>query len=94
VRTLVYDVDPQTFAPIEGTLTITIPSRPHALRLTSRMHVDAYERIPLTATTARLLRIQTTPRTTVIVHSERSESAGRSHYGSDDGSGASFSPSR
>jgi hypothetical protein len=71
VRTLVYDVDPTTFAPIQGTLTITLPSHPHPLRLISHMHVDAYERIPLTATTARLLRIHTTPRTKVTVHTAK-----------------------
>jgi hypothetical protein len=68
VRRLVYDVDPQTFAPVQATLTLTVPSRPHVLRLTSRMHVDAYERIPLTTATAALLRIRTTPRTKVIVN--------------------------
>ncbi len=67
-RRLVYDVDPQTFAPVQATLTLTVPSRPHALRLVSRMHVDVYERIPLTPATAGLLRIQTTPRTKVVVN--------------------------
>jgi hypothetical protein len=67
-RRLVYDVDPQTFAPVQATLTLTIPSRPGALRLVSRMRVDTYERIPLTAATAGLLRIQTTPHTTVVVN--------------------------
>jgi hypothetical protein len=68
VRELVYDVDPQTFAPIQATLTITLPSHPRAVRLSTRMRFDAYERIPLTATTAKLLRIQTTARTKVVVH--------------------------
>ncbi len=67
-RRLVYDVDPETFAPVQATLTLTVPSRPHVLRLTSRMHVDAYERIPLTTATAVLLRIRTTPRTKVTVY--------------------------
>jgi hypothetical protein len=67
-RRLVYDVDPQTFAPVQATLTLTVPSRPGALRLISRMHVDAYERIPLTAATAGLLRIRTTPHTKVVVN--------------------------
>ena len=65
-RRLVYDVDPQTFAPVQAMLTLT--ARPNALRLTMRMHVDAYERIPLTAATAEVLRIETTPRTKVIVN--------------------------
>ena len=67
-RRLVYDVDPQTFAPVQATLTLSVPSRPNALRITIRMHVDAYERIPLTAATAGLLRIRTTPRTKVVVN--------------------------
>jgi hypothetical protein len=68
VRTLVYDVDPQTYAPIQGTLTLALPSHPHSLSITTRMHVDAYRRIPLTATSAKLLRIQTTSRTRVTVN--------------------------
>ena len=67
VRRLVYDVDPDTFEPLQGTFTITLPGRPQAIRIGTRMHVDAYKRIPLTATTAALLRIQTTPRTKVSV---------------------------
>jgi len=32
-------------------------------KITTRIHVDAYRRIPLTATTAKLLEIKTTPQT-------------------------------
>lgn len=60
---MVYDVDPQTFAPIEGRFTITFGPRRSLARITSVMHVDAYRRIPLDDTSAKLLRILTTPRT-------------------------------
>lgn len=63
VRRMVYDVDPQTFAPIEGRFSLSLRSRHTMPRITTRLHVDAYRRIPLTATTAKLLQINTTPRT-------------------------------
>lgn len=67
-RRLVYDVDPETFAPIDGWLTFHVPSSPQPLSVTTRMHVDDYKRIPLNDTTAKLLEIQTTPKTKVTVH--------------------------
>ena len=60
---LVYDVDPQTFAPVEGRMSVWFGSDTQRPRVTTRMRVDVYRRIPLNATTARLLRINTTPRT-------------------------------
>lgn len=62
VRRMVYDVDPQTFAPVEGRFSLTL-GRPGLPAITTRMHIDAYRRIPLTATTEKLLQIKTTPRT-------------------------------
>lgn len=62
VLRMVYDVDPQTFAPIEGRITMAFGSGGPP-RITTRLRVDAYERIPLTPQTAKLLKIQTTPRT-------------------------------
>lgn len=64
VMRMVYDVDPQTFAPIEGRITVTIRSR-RVLRLTTRLRVDVYRRIPLDAKSAKLLEIRRTPRTKV-----------------------------
>ncbi|MGH2919312.1 MAG: hypothetical protein ACRDLS_12065, partial [Solirubrobacteraceae bacterium] len=61
VRRMVYDVDPHTFAPIEGRFSLTFGARRDLLRITTTMHVDVYRRIPLTATTAKLLKITTTP---------------------------------
>lgn len=63
VRRMVYDVDPQTFAPIEGRFSLTFGQPGVPARITTRMHVDAYRRIPLTATTSTLLQIKTTPQT-------------------------------
>jgi hypothetical protein len=79
-RRFVYDVDPHTFAPIQGTLSLTVPSRPHPLLIVTRMHVDAYERIPLTAASTKLLRIQTTARTKVIVHTAQERRARQERF--------------
>ena len=66
---LVYDVDPQTYEPIGATVTITIPNPGgDSHTVTTRIHVDEYKRIPLNAATAKLLEIQTTPQTKIIVH--------------------------
>lgn len=71
VRRLVYDVDPQSFAPIEGRFTITFGPGQSLPRITSVMRVDAYERIPLDATSAKLLRIPATPRTKATFDTKR-----------------------
>ena len=65
---LVYDVDPKTFAPVAATLSRWLPSRGGRPRMLSvRISVDAYKRIPLNATTAKLLEIETPAGTTVVV---------------------------
>ena len=66
-RRLVYDVDPDSFEPIQATLTMSFPPGGDGRALTSRMRVDAYERIPIDETSVKLLEIQTTPRTKVTV---------------------------
>lgn len=63
VRQFVYDVDPETFAPIEARFSASIGKSRSPTRITVRMRVDAYRRIPLTAQSAELLRITTTPNT-------------------------------
>lgn len=63
VRRMVYDVDPRTFAPVEGRFSLTLGRPGLPARITTRMHVDAYRRIPLTATTEKLLQIKSTPQT-------------------------------
>jgi hypothetical protein len=65
-RRLVYDVDPDSFEPIQATLTFRLGDNADAF--TTRMTVDAYERIPIDEASARLLEIQTTPRTKVTVN--------------------------
>jgi hypothetical protein len=62
-RRLVYDVDPATFAPVEGRMSLSFGARRSLPRITLHMRVDVYRRIPLTAKSAGLLRITTTPRT-------------------------------
>ena len=71
---LTYDVDPTTFAPIRGVVRVRfLPPgdrrhpRPRPLVSAVTFTVTAYERISLDATSAKLLRIQTTPRTKVVV---------------------------
>lgn len=56
----VYDVDAETFAPINGRLTIA-RSPEEAITF----HVDSYERLPLTQQNAKLLSITTNADTTV-----------------------------
>lgn len=69
-KRLVYDVDPETFAPIAATLSVTFPASDGGSRdFTTRLRVDAYERVPLDATTAKLLQIQTTPHTKTTINS-------------------------
>lgn len=74
-RSLVYDVDPDTFAPVDGTLTdhVRLP-RPgkggeSTQDITVVIKVKRYETLPDTPANAHLLRIATTPRTKVIVRS-------------------------
>jgi hypothetical protein len=59
-RHFTYDVDPQTYAPVQGQLTIL--KKPDVI---SRFHVDGYERLALTPHSARLLTIATNAATTV-----------------------------
>lgn len=67
-----YDVDAVTYEPIGGTATVVVDRGGRAsLTHTTRIHVDAYERIPLNAKTAKLLEIQTTPQTKVTVQQLR-----------------------
>jgi hypothetical protein len=65
VRRVTYDVDPRTFAPLQGTLEFDLA---HGTTLAVRFHVDRYERLPLTPRNAKLLTIRTNPQTKVTVH--------------------------
>ncbi len=62
-RRVVFDVDPDTFAPLAGSASVTLGS---AGRTTTRFRVKRYERLPLDDKTAELLRIPTNPDTTVV----------------------------
>jgi hypothetical protein len=55
-QTLVYDVDPRTFAPVQGSLTIadTRPGRSGRQSFT----VERYERLPDNTANAHLLKIE------------------------------------
>lgn len=57
----VYDVDPETFAPVRYAIDFPEPIGPD-----TEYFVDVYERIPLTPETAQLLEIQTPPDTEVV----------------------------
>jgi hypothetical protein len=65
VRRVTYDVDPRTFAPLQGTLEFDLA---HGTTFGVRFHVDRYERLPLTPQNARLLTIRTNAHTKVTVH--------------------------
>jgi hypothetical protein len=58
-RTLVYDVDPETFAPVQGSFGVG--------EARSRFVVERYERIPITPQNAKLLTIETNRDTEVTV---------------------------
>ncbi len=60
---MVLDVDPVTFAPLQGTISHSFHG--DAPRAVTHLRVDDYRRIALTGSTRRLLEIQTTPRTRV-----------------------------
>lgn len=67
-RRLVYDVDADTFAPVQGSLTITLGAgTPQARDISTRFVVERYERIPITPQSAKLLTITTNPDTKVTV---------------------------
>lgn len=68
-RRLVYDVDPDTFTPIAATLSVTFPATNGESRdFVTRLYVEAYKRLPLDATTTKLLQIQTTPHTNITTN--------------------------
>jgi hypothetical protein len=66
LRRWIYDVDPETFAPIQAELEFGGPFE-GAERIRAQLRVDTFERIPLNDETAKLLTISTTPNTKVTV---------------------------
>jgi hypothetical protein len=66
LRRWTYDVDPETFEPVQAVLEFG--SMPDGAKLPdAHMRVDEFERIPLNDETAKLLAISTTPNTEVKV---------------------------
>jgi hypothetical protein len=65
MRGWVYDVDPDTFVPVGGSLTLRPPHGPAA---TTRFFVEVYERLPLGAD---VFTIQTKPRPKVTTLSKQ-----------------------
>lgn len=61
----VYDVDPQTFAPVAGSVTTTTPGTDRE-PFVFRFRVERFETLPDTPENAGLLRIATTPSTKVV----------------------------
>lgn len=57
--TLEYDVDPDTFAPVRARIELPIPHG--AQRFFMLLDVTTFERLPLNARTAKLLRVQPKP---------------------------------
>jgi hypothetical protein len=67
-RTLVYDVDPDTFAPVQWSLSLFVGRGvPETRSSTVRFVVERYERIPITPESAELLTITTDADTEVTV---------------------------
>lgn len=64
---LVLDVDPVTFAPLQGSVSLSFEG--DDVRIVDHLHVDHYRRIPLNDRTERLLEIDTAPGTKVTRHS-------------------------
>lgn len=64
---LVLDVDPATFAPLQGSVSLSFDGE--GVRVVDYLHVDDYRRLPLNARTERLLEIDAAPETTVTRHS-------------------------
>jgi hypothetical protein len=60
---LVLDVDPATFAPLQGSVSLSFNGED--ARVVDHLHVDEYRRIPLNDRTERLLEIDTAPGTKV-----------------------------
>jgi hypothetical protein len=67
-QTLTYDVDPDTFAPVQGTLVDAETRHGLPSRRTTFV-VDRYQTFPDTPANAHLLRPATTPKTKVIIRS-------------------------
>jgi hypothetical protein len=68
VQRTTYDVDPQTFAPLGGTVEFVLA---HRSGFTMRFHVDRYERLALDSENAKLLTIRTGATAKVVVHEIR-----------------------
>jgi hypothetical protein len=66
VRKLVVDVDPATFIPLGGTMSLRPPGKPLTEAMTMTFTVEAFERLPLTPETEKLLTF-TVPRGTKVV---------------------------
>jgi len=67
-RRLIYDVDPETFAPVRGVLRFGFPaSTRSAVVVAVTFTVNRYERLPVNAQTAKLLTIATNARTKVTI---------------------------
>ena len=60
---LVLDVDPATFAPLQGSVSLSFDGE--GVRVVDHLHVDDYRRISLNERTKQLLEIDTAPDTTV-----------------------------
>lgn len=67
-RRFVYDVDPDTFAPVGGEMQIGYPTT-QGNPITTRFHVDEYDRLPATTENERLLKIATGPATKTTTNS-------------------------
>ena len=66
LRRWTYDVDPETFAPIQAEIEFGVPVEGAEPRR-AHLRVDKFERIPLNDETEKLLTIATTPNTKVTV---------------------------
>jgi hypothetical protein len=67
LRKLVFDVDPVTIAPVGGTMTFFTPRQKTKPAFTLSFTVEAFERLPITPCTERLLTIAAPNGTRTVV---------------------------
>jgi hypothetical protein len=68
LRSIVFDVDPVSFAPLGGTMTFRTPPRTRIPAMTLTFVVEAFERLPITPESEKLLVIRPAAGTNTTVY--------------------------